>query len=138
MKNITRIKRDLAKAIPPLTAQDLALLSEVRRRPAYHLACLFLEQVLVSSDRPMTKGLLVGVESVVSMLRETFSARPRPTIAAALADPELGLAVMFALVDRGFSIAERPQRWCEGRHVACNVRESVLWEMFRTACVPVH
>lgn len=119
--------------LPEPTAAALAELAEVRARPAYHLACIYLERVLASSERPKTRGLLVGVESVVVLMRGSFGARPRPAITAALADPELGLAVMFALVDRGFDVAECTQRWCPGQHVACNVRESALWEFFYSA-----
>ena len=114
-------------------AEALAIAADIRRRPAYSLARVYLERLLEYSSRPRTRGLLVGVETVAILVRASFKdrARGRPTITAALADRDLGEAVLLALHDTGFEVADRPQRWSPGRHLACNVRESALWGWVR-------
>jgi hypothetical protein len=43
-----------------------------------------------------------------------------------------------ALSDLAFVVAEAPQIWCEGKHLACNVRDSAMWEYFPRPLHPVH
>jgi hypothetical protein len=134
---------------------DHDLLAEVRSRLAFHLCVLYLDRVR-RTRRHKTKGLLVGVESVVVLMRAALDpppapiwagtseseratwacrvaeARERTSIAAALADPDLVESMVLALIDSGFDVAERPQRWCEGRHLACNVAERPLFAFMRS------
>lgn len=122
------------KTLTPADQREAAAaLADIRRRPAYHLACIWLERLIANSSRPRTKGLLVGVDTVVYLMRASLHGRSRgrPTISAALADLHIAESVLVALHDRDFHVAERPQRWCAGRHLACNVRDRALWESVR-------
>ncbi len=112
------------------TPADIEALAELRRRPAYHLCRIWLERLIANHDRPRTKTLRVGVESVIFMVHASFAGhgRGRPTITAALRDPEMGPAMIAAMVDLGFHVADAPQLWCEGKHLACNVRDAAMWE----------
>ena len=114
--------------------------ADIRTRPSYHLCRIWLERLIDNHDRPTTKGLRVGVESVVFMLRASFAGREhgRPVIAAALVDPQLGQAMIAALVDLGFVVAQAPQIYCEGKHLACNVRDAAMWEYHPRPVHPVH
>lgn len=120
----------------PITssAEDLATLAEIRTWPAYHLVSIYLGRLLSVSQRPRTSGLFLGVGSVVALMRESFPpSASRPVIALALDDPDIELATIAALVDNGFAVVDRPQRWCEGRHVVCNVREAAARQF-----IPAH
>ena len=114
--------------------------ADICTRPAYHLCRIWLERLIENHDRPVTKGLRVGVESVVFMLQASFAGREhgRPTITAAMADPQLGKAMIAALCDLGFEVAQAPQLWCEGTHLACNVRAAAMWEYHPRPNNPAH
>ena len=139
-----------------MTATNLnhdQLIADIRTRPAFHLCCLYLERVRLGR-RHKTRGLLIGVESVIVLMRAALKppsiwagmpdadraktvrrateARGRTSIATALADPDLAESMVLALLDNGFDVAERPQRWCEGRHYACNVSESAMFARARS------
>lgn len=115
-------------------AQGEAIVAEVRRRDAYHLARAWLDRFVLSNARPRTKGVLVGVGSVALLLRASLQGREkgRPMIASAMADRDLGETLIVALIDSGFRVEDRPQRWLPGRYVACNVSEAALWAAARS------
>lgn len=110
------------------TAADVELIGDIRQRPAYHLACVWLERLLKHSSQPCTKGLRVGIESVAVLIRASIQRRApdRPMTTAAFADPDLSLALLVALADLGFAVDERRDSFGH-RHLACNVRDRAMF-----------
>lgn len=118
----------MTNQLSPADRQEAeAIVADIERRPSYHLCRAWLDRVALPAARSRSKTPNTAVEVVVFALRMHWGrdTRGRPTIAAALADPDLAESMALALMDAGLMVRMRSASGI-GPRPATNLRESAL------------
>lgn len=115
------------KTMKTLTDQDraegLTILADIRRRPAYHLACVWLERFALTHDAPIGwpdewQNGWVSVGWVINVLQRTFGGHVHEE------------TMLAALADRGFTVRD------SRRGAETNLSELVLIDRIKAGTKP--